>query len=158
LRLLRKFLPLASFFEISEPKFSKISESFKNLDLIRRNRCCVLFGGALPLLLENFGRTAFTLTARGFCEVALLFEIDQWMPVRLLAQNRKVPAKSSPVNLARDSFMHPIICSTPVVSMSGNMPDGAGKMPALPNHFSSSFTPAKALTANSKSSRDSKGW
>jgi hypothetical protein len=32
--------------------------------------------------------------------------------MRLLAQNRKILAKRAPVHLARDSFMHSVICYT----------------------------------------------
>ena len=34
------------------------------------------------------------------------------MPAYLLTQDREILAKSTPVHLARDSFMHAIICYT----------------------------------------------
>src|SRR5262249_9170496 len=37
-------------------------------------------------------------------------EVDQRMPVRLLAQDWEILAKSAPVHLARDGLMHAIIC------------------------------------------------
>ena len=36
------------------------------------------------------------------------------MPAYLLTQDREILAKSTPVHLARDSLMHPIICYTRV--------------------------------------------
>jgi hypothetical protein len=61
------------------------------------------------------------------------------MPVRLLAQDREILAKSTPVHLARDSLMHAIICSTrcqtpalfreQVVAIDRNRPGGSGQPP-----------------------------
>src|SRR5262249_32727891 len=47
-------------------------------------------------------------------------EVDQRMPVRLLAQDWEILAKRAPVHLSGDSFMNPIICyrvvGAPVIS------------------------------------------
>ena len=39
-------------------------------------------------------------------------EINKGMPVRLLAQNRKVPAKDSAIQTLVGNVVHPLICYT----------------------------------------------
>ena len=64
---------------------------------------CVVVFVKIPQCLDDGAR---------FLRGRSAIEIDQRMTVGLLTQNREILAKSTPVDLARDSFMHPIICST----------------------------------------------
>ena len=53
---------LSEFFEISEPKFSKIFRKFEKVGINSGTDAAFCLAAALPLLLENFGRTAFSQT------------------------------------------------------------------------------------------------
>jgi hypothetical protein len=39
-------------------------------------------------------------------------EVNQWMPMRPLAQNREVLAKGSPIQTLAGDLVHPLICYT----------------------------------------------
>ena len=47
-----------------------------------------------------------------FLRARSVIEINQGMPVRLLAQNRKVLAKGSPIQTLAGNLVHPLICYT----------------------------------------------